>query len=46
MHRETGMPVRIADAPLTCVASGAGQALEELDALGRRRGGVAPLGRS
>jgi rod shape-determining protein MreB len=36
--RETGMPVQIADAPLTCVAYGAGQSLEELDALGRRRG--------
>jgi rod shape-determining protein MreB len=33
---ETGMPVTIADAPLTCVASGAGQSLEELDRLGRR----------
>jgi rod shape-determining protein MreB len=38
VHRETGMPVHIAEAPLTCVASGAGQSLEELDALGRRRG--------
>jgi len=36
IHRETGMPVHIADAPLTCVASGAGQSLEELDRLGRR----------
>ena len=36
IHRETGMPVRTADQPLTCVASGAGQSLEELDALGRR----------
>jgi rod shape-determining protein MreB len=36
VHRETGMPVHIADAPLTCVASGAGQSLEELDRLGRR----------
>jgi rod shape-determining protein MreB and related proteins len=36
VHRETGMPVQIADAPLTCVASGAGQSLEELDRLGRR----------
>ena len=42
MHRETGMPVRIAEAPLTCVASGAGQALEELDALGRSGSAVAP----
>jgi rod shape-determining protein MreB and related proteins len=30
---ETGMPVRIAAEPLTCVAIGAGQSLEELDAL-------------
>ena len=37
VHRETGMPVHIADAPLTCVAYGAGQSLEELDAIGRRR---------
>ena len=36
VHRETGMPVTIADAPLTCVASGAGQSLEELDRMGRR----------
>jgi rod shape-determining protein MreB len=36
VHRDTGMPVHIADAPLTCVASGAGQSLEELDRLGRR----------
>jgi rod shape-determining protein MreB and related proteins len=36
VHRETGMPVHVADAPLTCVAVGAGQSLEELDALGRR----------
>jgi rod shape-determining protein MreB len=35
--RDTGMPVRLADAPLTCVASGAGQSLEELDALSSRR---------
>jgi rod shape-determining protein MreB len=30
---ETGMPVRIADDPLSCVALGAGAALEELDRL-------------
>jgi rod shape-determining protein MreB len=30
---ETGLPVRIADSPLTTVALGAGQALEELGAL-------------
>ena len=45
VRRETGMPVRIADAPLTCVASGAGQALEELDVLGRSRSAVAPMRR-
>jgi rod shape-determining protein MreB len=40
VHRETGMPVHPADAPLTCVAEGAGMSLEELDSLGgvgRRR---------
>ena len=37
VHRETGMPVRMADSPLTCVAEGAGVSLEELDALGARR---------
>src|SRR5919107_311964 len=36
VHRETGMPVRVADDPLSCVAMGAGMALEELDTLGRR----------
>jgi len=35
--RETGMPVRLADDPLTCVAAGAGQSLEELDALSSSR---------
>jgi rod shape-determining protein MreB len=30
---ETQLPVRIADSPLTCVVLGAGQALEEYDAL-------------
>jgi rod shape-determining protein MreB len=32
---ETGMPVQLADEPLTCVATGAGMSLEELDALSR-----------
>ena len=32
---ETGMPVRLADEPLNCVAVGAGMSLEELDALAR-----------
>jgi rod shape-determining protein MreB len=36
VHLETGMPVRMADAPLTCVAEGAGMSLEELDTLGSR----------
>jgi rod shape-determining protein MreB and related proteins len=34
---ETGMPVRLADDPLTCVATGAGMSLEELDSMGRGR---------
>ena len=34
---ETGMPVRLADDPLTCVATGAGMSLEELDTLPRGR---------
>jgi rod shape-determining protein MreB len=33
IHRETGMPIHMADAPLTCVAEGAGMALEELDTM-------------
>src|SRR3954462_426307 len=33
IERETGMPIRIADDPLMCVALGAGQALEEVGAL-------------
>jgi rod shape-determining protein MreB and related proteins len=37
VHRETGMPVRMAESPLTCVAEGAGMSLEELDAMGARR---------
>ena len=36
VHRETGMPVRMAESPLTCVAEGAGMSLEELDTLGAR----------
>jgi rod shape-determining protein MreB len=34
---ETGMPVRMADDPLACVATGAGMSLEELDSMGRGR---------
>jgi rod shape-determining protein MreB len=37
LHAETGLPVTIADSPLTTVALGAGQALEELGALSPRR---------
>ena len=33
IHEETGMPVRLADEPLNCVAIGAGMSLEEIDAL-------------
>jgi rod shape-determining protein MreB len=33
---ETGMPARLADSPLTCVAEGAGQSLEELRTLPRK----------
>ena len=36
VHEETGMPIRVADDPLSCVATGAGMALDELDTLGRR----------
>jgi rod shape-determining protein MreB len=37
LEAETGMSVRVADNPLTCVATGAGHALEELDRLARPR---------
>ena len=45
VHRETGMPVRIADDPLACVATGAGMSLEELDTprAPSRRPSVGPL---
>jgi rod shape-determining protein MreB and related proteins len=36
LSEQTGLPVTIADTPLTTVALGAGQALEELDALRSR----------
>jgi rod shape-determining protein MreB len=35
--QETGMPVFLAESPLTCVASGSGQALAHLDSLARTR---------
>jgi len=34
LTQDTGLPVIIADDPLTCVARGCGRALEEMDALG------------
>ena len=34
LMRDTGLPVIIADDPLTCVAHGCGRALEEMDMLG------------
>jgi len=37
LHRETGMPTYVAQSPLSCVALGAGQSLEEFEALARTR---------
>ncbi len=37
LEEETDMPTRVADSPLTCVAEGAGQALEEFEAFARRQ---------
>ena len=34
LMEETGLPVIIAEDPLTCVVRGAGRALEEMDRLG------------
>ena len=34
LMQETGLPVVVADDPLTCVARGCGRALEEMNALG------------
>ena len=34
LMQDTGLPVIIADDPLTCVARGCGRALEEMDTLG------------
>ena len=34
LMQETGLPVVVADDPLTCVARGCGRALEEMSALG------------
>jgi rod shape-determining protein MreB and related proteins len=38
LREETGMPTSMADSPLTCVAIGAGQSLEEFDALSSSNG--------
>jgi rod shape-determining protein MreB and related proteins len=38
MERETHVPVVVADSPLTCVALGAGQALDEIELLERTSG--------
>jgi rod shape-determining protein MreB len=38
VQAETGMRAYLADSPLTCVAVGAGHALEELDILARSGG--------
>ncbi|BCV25784.1 MAG TPA: rod shape-determining protein [Firmicutes bacterium] len=35
LQNETGMPVHVAEDPLTCVARGTGKALDEIDVLGR-----------
>ncbi len=37
INKETGLPVRIADDPITCVVRGTGKFLEELDKIGRKR---------
>ena len=36
LHEETQMPTYVADSALTCVAEGAGQALEEFEVIARR----------
>ena len=35
LRAEVGLPVQIADSPLTCVAEGAGRSLDELETLDR-----------
>jgi rod shape-determining protein MreB and related proteins len=35
LRTEVGLPVQIADSPLTCVAEGAGRSLDELETLDR-----------
>jgi rod shape-determining protein MreB len=38
VRQETGMPAQLAESPLTCVALGSGQSLEEYDAMSRLGG--------
>ena len=38
VQTETGMPAQLAESPLTCVAIGSGQSLEEYDAMSRLGG--------
>jgi len=45
LHAETGLAVALAESPLTCVAVGAGSALEELDVLERLDDGSRRYGR-
>jgi rod shape-determining protein MreB len=35
LRAEVGLPVQVADSPLTCVAEGAGRSLDELETLDR-----------
>jgi rod shape-determining protein MreB and related proteins len=37
MSEECRMPARLAESPLTCVATGSGQALEEFETIKRAR---------
>ena len=39
IERETNVPVVVADSPLTCVALGAGQALDEIELLEKTSSG-------
>jgi rod shape-determining protein MreB len=41
LHQETGIPVRVADDPLTCVALGAGRMVEDINLLERAINGRA-----
>jgi rod shape-determining protein MreB len=35
LHEQTGLPIRVADDPLTCVVRGAGRLLDDLKLLSR-----------